>query len=172
MIYKPLPYRHHKTLNTQSTLNSSRSLQNKIVAVLRNIGTTACNTEATRIESLPTLKRRFHFRNLNLSTANLEDLLDLLDQEKEYKINSISFSHNPIGDEGAILIAERLPNYIEEIGLVDCQISDLGGRAILEMLNDLTKLDMICIEKNSMSNALKLEYQKYGAFNPDLMVMV
>ena len=152
-------------------MNSSKPLQNKIVTLLRNIATSACIAEANRIESLPTLKRRFHFRNLNLSTTNLEDLFDLLDQE-EYKIISISFSHNPIGDEGAILIAERLPNYIEEIGLVDCQISDLGGRAILEILNELTKLDMICIEKNSMSNALKLEYQKYGAFNPNLMVIV
>lgn len=103
---------------------------------------------------------------------NLEELFDILDQEEEYKINSISFSYNPIGDEGAIIIAERLPDYIEEIGLVDCGIGDIGGRAILEMLNELPELDMICIEQNNLSDNLKLEYQKFSAFNPDLMVVM
>lgn len=140
--------------------------------MLRSIGTPTCIAEASRIESLPTLKRRFHFRNLNLSTKHLETLFDILDQEQEYRINSISFSHNPIGDEGASIIANRLPDYIEEIGLVNCGIGDVGARAILEMLNELPELDMISIEANNLSDTLKLEYQKFGAFNPDLMVMV
>lgn len=139
---------------------------------MRKIGTPPCLAEADRIESLSTLKRRYHFRNLNLSISNLEELLDILDQEEKYKINSISFSYNPIGDEGAIIIAERLPDYIEEIGLVDCGIGDIGGRAILEMLNELPELDMICIEQNNLSDNLKLEYQKFSAFNPDLMVVM
>ena len=151
---------------------NSKSLQIKIATTLRKIGTPTCLAEADRIESLTTLKRRFHFRNLNLSITHLEELFDILDQEQEYHINSVSFSYNPIGDEGAILMAERLPDTIEEIGLVDCGISDIGGRAILEILNELPELDMICIEQNNLSDKLKLEYQKFGAFNPNLMVVV
>lgn len=152
-------------------MNSS-SLQCEIAATLRNIGTPECLAEAIRIETLTTLKRRFHFRGLNLSISNLKTLLDTLNQEQGYKVNSISFSHNSIGDQGAILLANRLPNYVEEIGLVDCGISDVGGQAILDRLNELPHLDMLCIEQNNLSESLKLKYHKFAAFNPDLMIII
>jgi len=160
-------YRKQKSHNLNSQL-----LQSKISNTLRIIGSEPCIAEAIRVESLTTLKRRFHFRNLGLSIENLKAILDLLTQENNYTINSISFSHNPIGDEGAIIIAESLDYSIEEIGLVDCGISDIGGRAILSTLHQLPALDMVCIEQNNLSKNLKLEYQKFGAFNPELMVIV
>ena len=151
---------------------SSISLQNKIASTLRNIATPKCITEAIRIESLPTLKRRFHFRDLGLTADHVETILDILDEGHDYEINSISFSHNLIGDEGAEIIAHRLPNTIEEIGLVDCGITDIGAKILLSQLHILPNLDMLCLENNILSEHVKLEYQKYGAFNRDMMIIV
>ena len=149
---------------------SSKSLQIKIGTYLKKIGTSSCFAEANKIESLSTFERRFHFRNLNLSIFDLEELLDILNQDKENNINSVSFSYNLIGDEGALIFAKRVPNYIEEIGLVRCGLGDLGGRAILKLLHELPNLEMICIEQNNLSENLKLEFHKFGAFHPRLMI--
>lgn len=151
---------------------NSTSLQNQIAKLLYHIGSPVCISEAKRILSLTTLKRRFHFRNLNLTAQRLHDFFDLLDAEKDYLIHSLSFSHNPIGDEGAEIIANRIPTYIEEIGLVNCDISDHGAKELLQVLDQLPQLDMICLENNNISKGMKQEYQKFGAFNPEMMIIL
>lgn len=151
---------------------NSQTLQNQIAKLLQSIGTPLCIAEAERVLKLNTLKRRFHFRNLNLTAEMIHDFFDLLDSEKDYSINSLSFSHNPIGDEGAQIIANRIPANIEEIGLVDCNIGNEGAEALLKVLDELPQLDMICIENNNLSNHIKQEFQKFAAFNPDLMIIV
>lgn len=147
-------------------------LQEKIAKTLREIGSNACTKEALRIESLPTLKRRFHFRNLNLTLENLVKVLEILRQENKYKVDSLSFSYNKIGNEGVKIICEYIPKHIVEIGLVDCDISDEGAQLLLSTIQDLPDLDMLCLENNKLSKELKLEYQKFGAFNPDLLLIV
>lgn len=77
-----------------------------------------------------------------------------------------------IGDSGAIAIASSLPISIQEIGLVNCGISDIGGTEILHWIKKSTNLQMICIEGNDFSNKMKMGFYLFKKSNPQIMVVI
>jgi len=113
-----------------------------------------------------------NFRNLDLSAANTVALANIL-KEGDEALTSISFSYNhSLGDEGAIALANNLPESITEIGLVDCGIGELGGAALLNWVKKSPKLRMVCFEQNKFSTQLKMAYRKIGTERPHFLVVV
>ena len=108
-----------------------------------------------------------------MKPIDITAIADVLEQEKGNTINSISFSYNNlIGDEGVREIINSLPLSICEIGLVDCGISDKGGTDILNWINKLPNLKMICIEQNNFSEELKKAYTVFKNNNPKVIVVI
>lgn len=147
-----------------------------IASILREIGTNRCIEKAEALEKESSPIRFLNLRDLDLNTSDVISIANCLNQEKEhYKsfLKSISFSYNILlGDTGAIALANNLPNYLCEIGLVNCGISDIGGIEILNWIKTSTNLQMICIEQNHFSEKLKLEFRKFSSNRPLLLVVV
>lgn len=76
-----------------------------------------------------------------------------------------------IGDEGAIFLAKNLAGSIQEIGLVNCGITDKGGSEILNWIKDSPHLRMICIEENNFSSKLKLRFADYKKDQPEIRLL-
>lgn len=146
--------------------------QFKISALLRQIGTSACTQKAKEIESSTSQMRNLHLRSLGLNSIAIAKIADLLKEKNKPFLQSISFSYNPIGNEGAFLLADSLPSTLHEIGLVGCDIGDTGGKALLSWMQHSENLKMACIEQNHFSDKLKLEFQKLAAKNNSLFLMV
>ena len=114
----------------------------------------------------------FHLRGLNLNASNVISILNFFEIKSSPTITSISFSNNPeIGDIGAIEIANQLPKSIREIGLVNCGITDSGGKEILNSIQNLTHLKMLCIKKNSFTSVLINKFQKYQSEHVNTVII-
>lgn len=118
---------------------------------------------------------RLHLRDQNLDTNDAVSIASILQQAKENNtiIDSISFSYNKnIGDTGVELLMQSMPLTISEFGFVDAEINDAGGLAILEWMKVSQNLQMICIEKNNFSQALKREFNTFKKQNPDILIII
>lgn len=146
-----------------------------IVTLLRTIGRRDCLSHAETLERATSFPARLHLRDLNLQPEELKpfaQVLAELAQEKAASLRSLSFSYNPIGDEGAIALSESLPSSLHEIGMVGCGIGEAGGRAILNRLRSLPQLTMACLEHNQFSAGLKDEFKRLSQTLPSLLVIV
>jgi hypothetical protein len=114
-------------------------------------------------------------RDLWLDASGIAVITAILEEEKNRNSNSItsiSFSYNQlIGDLGATAIVKNLPISICEIGLVDCGIGDMGGSQILTWMKKSPAFQMICMEQNNFSEALKMEFRNFKRNNPNVMVV-
>lgn len=146
--------------------------QFKISALLRQFGTSACTQKAKEIESSTSQMRNLHLRSLGLTSPTIYKIAVLLKEENMPFLKSISFSYNPIENEGAFLLADSLPSTLHEIGLVGCDIGDTGGKALLSWMQHSENLKMACIEQNNFSQGMKSEFQKLAAENNSLFLMV
>lgn len=116
----------------------------------------------------------FHLRDLALNAEDISPIMDIiLKANSQRQTKSISFSFNPlIGDEGAIIIANKIPKTVTEIGLVKCEIGDEGGKELLKKIKQMPDLRMLCIEQNKFSNKLKTEFNQFRKNNPHILVIV
>ena len=147
-------------------------MKKKIANILRKTGNTACDNKAETLENTSGELSSLHFRSLSLHSNQIIAIIDLL-KEGTGNLKSISFSYNnSVGDIGAISLAEKLPDSVSEIGLVDCNISDIGGRELLKLAKKSPNLRMLCIEENNFSEALKREFRKFGSMNSGILVVV
>jgi len=68
---------------------------------------------------------------------------------------SISMSYNSnLGDEGVLVLVKNLPATVTEIGLVNSNIGDTGGEALISWARKAKKLLWLCIEENTFSNEM------------------
>ena len=115
----------------------------------------------------------FHLRDLDLNASNVISILNYFEIKSIHTITSISFSNNPkIGDIGAKEIAKHLPKSIRDIGLVNCGITDVGGKEILNAIKGLTRLQILCIEQNYFSDELKTRFQKLKNNFPSTIIVI
>jgi len=158
-----------KVTNDKNTLS-------EIASILRKIGSKKCIEKSQYLESNASYGKTINLRDLELNTSSIVSILSCFKQERglpSHNVKSISFSYNVLlGDSGAIALASNLPKSICEIGLVNCGINDLGGIEILNCINSLPNLKMICIEQNNFSEKLKLEFRKFNSNNPQVLVVV
>lgn len=142
---------------------------------LREIGNLKCLEKAKVLETDLSQTTSLNLRNLRLSSSEITPIITVLEKENKYNSNlitSISFSYNPlIGNLGVIAIVRSLPYSIREVGFVNCGIGDKWGVKVLQWMKKATNLDMICMEENNFSEALKLELRDFKKNNPNVMVV-
>ncbi len=154
-------------------MNNSTSHFQLISDILRDVGTPECLKKVTELEKNSTNRNSYHFRNLGLNPKDVFNICDVILKEYSLSINSISFSYNQkFGDNGASILAKFLPLSIQEIGLVDCGISNKGGLDILDWVKRASNLKMICIEQNNFTQNLKTEFHKFAKDNPKILILV
>lgn len=105
-----------------------------------------------------------HLRKSDLEPADIIEICETItSREINHSIKSISFSYNPlVGNEGAIIFANNLPNSLCEIGLVGCNIGDSGGKVLLTKIEELQNLNMLCIEQNIFSQSMIEAFKQFG----------
>jgi hypothetical protein len=147
-------------------------MHKKIASILRKLGNSECLEKAKKFENSGYQTSRVNLRNLGLLPNDIIAIATILEKDND-SIKSISFSYNNrIGDIGATALARSLPSSIDEIGLVDCGIGDIGGNEILHWIKKTPNLKMICIEQNKFSDLLKMEFKVFKNNNPKIMVVI
>jgi Leucine-rich repeat (LRR) protein len=113
------------------------------------------------------------FRKLGIASDEIASIMELVKQSNAKKtIQPISFSYNPLlKDNGAITIANNLPGLISEIGLVGCEIGDACARVLINKIEDLPNLRMLCIEQNKLSESVKYQFKRFSDNNSPIIVV-
>lgn len=150
-------------------MKDTDSLQQRIAKVLRNKGNEQCLKQAALFEGAEAPFHSLHFRNLDLQANDVAAIAACFEGAADLQsLRSVSFSYNPIGDEGAIALAKQLPMNLSELGLVGCGMGDVGAQALLEWAKKATNLSMLCIEQNNLSSEWKNAFREL----PNAMVVV
>jgi hypothetical protein len=157
-------------------LKSNNTISAKIALVLHANGNEKCIAKAKDLEKALPQTNSFILRDLGLRSSDVISIASIFKTENEKNndlIKSLSLSYNPeISDLGAIELAKHLPICLNEIGLVGCGISDVGGAELLKQIKKLPNLNMICIEGNNFSKTLKTGFATFGKYNPKILVIV
>ncbi len=152
------------------------SINIKVAAILRSIGSKDCLITAESLENTKGQSDMLNLRNLGLTSSDIITIANTLSEllsENKNAIRSISFSYNYLlGDRGAIALAKALPYSICEIGLVNCGIGDSGGRELLKWAKNAEHLRMLCIEQNDFSENLKMEFRNFSNSQSKILVVV
>ena len=152
------------------------STQKNIADVLRKKGNTECLNKADSLQNDSNSQIVLQLRSLSLNTSDIAEIANIIKEEKNNSnaiLTSISFSYNEqIGNAGSVVLANSLPPSIRDIGLVDCGIGDQGGKAMLDWMQTAPNLRMICMEQNSFSKELKMEFQEFRKAHPGILVIV
>lgn len=145
-------------------------IKTKIASILKSVGSKSLLKKALEIESYDGNLASLHLRNLDINDTTLHSITEILKLEvKRLEIKSISLSYNnQLTEKSLIPFIENLPKSIHEIGLVGCDMNDLIGKRIIEKINCLPNLSMICIEKNNFSKNIINEFRQYKLDNPQV----
>jgi len=95
-------------------------------------------------------------RNKGITAPQLTKIMTDIDLHT--KVLSLSYNH--FGDEDALILSQKLPLSIKELGLVDCHIGEKGGFALLEWVKKADSLTMLCIEHNNFSDDLQKRFRE------------
>ncbi|MFT6148120.1 MAG: hypothetical protein ACJAUH_000800 [Saprospiraceae bacterium] len=155
-------------------MKNDKSIQLKIATILRKIGSKKCLAKAEMLEELAS-PRSLHLRSLDLNSENIISIASCFSQENTNNYNlikSISFSYNTqMGNLGVTILAKNLPKSITEIGLVGCGISDSGGIELLNSMENMPNLQMICVEENHFSKEVSIKFREFSQNNPQILVV-
>lgn len=160
--------------NAPSTSGASDIL----ISALRSIGTDVCNAAARNLEAAQASNAPFslHLRNAGLNVSDAEVLARALlryPSENDRMLQSFSVSYNPLlGDHGAAVLAQSLPQSVREVGFVGCNIGDTGGEALLKWARQAPRLSMICVEENKFSQSTKMHFRALATERAGLLVVV
>jgi hypothetical protein len=146
-------------------------IKTQIASILKSEGSKSLLQKALEIESHEGNLVSLHLRNLDINDSTLHSITEILKLEvKCLEIKSVSLSYNNnLTEKGLIPFIENLPKSIREIGLVGCDMNDLIGKKIIEKINCLPNLSMICIEKNNFSKNIINELRNYKLNNPQVL---
>lgn len=149
-----------------------------LIKTLRAMNNTVCSSSADQIETgLSTGSAvNLHLRSAGLTPTTVLPLakaLKALPATGQQSINSFSVSYNDeLGDAGMVIVAQALPNSIQDLGAVGCNMQDEGARVLLDWVRQAPNLSMICIEHNKLSAATKSGYNTFKTNNPGVTVIV
>lgn len=72
------------------------------------------------------------------------------------RLRSFSINYNrALSDEGATILLAALPLTLNALGTVECDLSDESGRTLLDWGQHATGLQMMCVEGNRFSPAMR-----------------
>jgi hypothetical protein len=160
-----VPHKISKNYYIKMTLN----IFQQIAQVLLEKGNRKCLAKAADLNNDSVQSKSLHLRELDLNSKDVISIANVL--QLDTNLTSISFSHNPIGDLGAVALATSFPKSVREIGMEGCRIGDKGGGAILELAKSTPSLQMICIAQNNFSATLKKEFLEFSKARPNAMIV-
>lgn len=70
------------------------------------------------------------------------------------------------------MLVKALPSTITEMGLVQCNIGDEGGEALLTWASNTPTLQMLCIEQNVFSKKIKDRFVELGSKTQGLFIVI
>jgi hypothetical protein len=149
-----VPHKISKNYYIKMTLN----IFQQIAQVLLEKGNRKCLAKAADLNNDSVQSKSLHLRELDLNSKDVISIANVL--QLDTNLTSISFSHNPIGDLGAVALATSFPKSVRE-----------GGGAILELAKSTPSLQMICIAQNNFSATLKKEFLEFSKARPNAMIV-
>lgn len=160
---------------------------NMLINALKLIGKEATLAHAQKLEAAQTNRLQtggapfsLHLRNAGLDASDADILADALLSlpsqslaQNGAALGSFSVSYNPLlGDDGTIALANALPQTVTEIGMVGCNMGDVGCAALLKWAKQAPHLKMLCIEDNKLSAEAKQGFRDFGQQRSGLFVVV
>jgi hypothetical protein len=147
-----------------------------LISALDAIRTAACIDASCRLRAslLGATTFDLHLRDASLGIQDAFSLAKAIQNiSGKPKLRSFSASYNPtLTDLGVKALTEAFPPSMSELGLVRCNIGDVGGQAILAWARRAKNPGMICIEQNQLSSSLRQEFQAFSSACPDLLLVI
>ena len=148
--------------------NAPRSPLQPLIKALRQTHKPVCLSVAERLEKRSGTGEAFnlHLRSANLDISDaqlLANALTSIQQQGELPLNSFSVSYNPgIETGGAQVLLSSLPDNVNEIGMVGCQLRDDVGELLIRFMTRSSNLKMICVEDNLFSASMRIQIASAG----------
>ena len=139
-----------------------------LIQALRQTHKPVCLSTAERLEKESATGEGFnlHLRSANLDISDahlLANALTSVQQQGELPLNSFSVSYNPgIETGGAQVLLSSLPDNVNEIGMVGCQLRDDVGELLIRFMARSSNLKMICVEDNLFSASMRIQIASAG----------
>jgi len=139
-----------------------------LIQALRQTHKPVCLSTAERLEKESATGEGFnlHLRSANLDISDahlLANALTSIQQQVELPLNSFSVSYNPgIETGGAQVLLSSLPDNVNEIGMVGCQLRDDVGELLIRFMARSSNLKMICVEDNLFSASMRIQIASAG----------
>jgi len=139
-----------------------------LIQALRQTHKPVCLSTAERLEKESATGEGFnlHLRSANLDISDahlLANALTSIQQQGELPLNSFSVSYNPgIETGGAQALLSSLPDDVNEIGMVGCQLRDDVGELLIRFMARSSNLKMICVEDNLFSASMRIQIASAG----------
>ena len=149
-----------------------------LTKILRSLKNPVCEKAARIIENRYKKGNLYvlHLRHAMLSESDAKIIsgsIQLLHKNHDIRLKSFSLSYNPnIGAEGATAILSSLPEHIEELGLVGCNLDDRIGSHIIKFIKQSKYLKLVCIEDNNFSREMRLTIADLKSQNEDCTIIV
>ena len=153
------------------------SLRVKLVNALTRANSVGCSAAAERLFSdSGSSTVSLHLRGVDLTVPELRQVthaISALNHDEACLLTSVSVSYNPaLSDAGAQTLADSLPSVLPELGMVGCEVTDVGGRALLAWAERAKGLRMLCIEENQFSASMVLRFRKLADTKPGLSLFI
>jgi len=139
-----------------------------LIQALRQTRKPVCLSTAERLEKQFATGKAFnlHLRSANLDISDaqlLANALTSIQQQGDLPLNSFSVSYNPgIETGGAQALLSSLPDDVNEIGMVGCQLRDDVGELLIRLMARSSNLKMICVEDNLFSTSMRIQIASAG----------
>ena len=149
-----------------------------LISALRSTGKVVCLNAAERLEasSVSEVEYDLHLRNADLGASDAEIIARGIHQNylnSGPALRSFSMSYNPgLKDSGVVALTRAFPSTLTELGLVDCEIGDRGGAALLRWSKQAIELRMICVEGNRFSSTIRSMFTSLSQERPSLLIIV
>lgn len=158
----------HQKVSADALQNIPQSPLYPLIQALRQTHKPVCLSTAERLEKESATGEAFnlHLRSANLDISDaqlLANALTSIQQQGELPLNSFSVSYNPgIETGGAQVLLSSLPDNVNEIGMVGCQLRDDVGELLIRFMARSSNLKMICVEDNLFSASMRIQIASAG----------
>lgn len=153
-----------------------KSLRVKLVNALTRANNIGCSAAAERVADSGSSTVSLHVRGVDLTVPALRQItqaISALNHGEARLLTSVSVSYNPaLSDAGAQTLADSLPSVLPELGMVGCEVTDVGGRALLAWAERAKGLRMLCIEENQFSASMVARFRKLADTKPGLSLFI
>ena len=148
--------------------NTPQGPLHPLIQALHQTHKPVCLSAAQRLEKQSGSGEAFnlHLRSANLDISDaqlLANAFTLIQQQGDLPLNSFSVSYNPGIETGGVqVLLSSLPDDVNEIGMVGCQLRDDVGELLIRFMARSSNLKTICVEDNLFSASMRIQITSAG----------